>query len=127
MHFSALFFVLLSIIINVVNRFHHTFLKLILKVVPVLSLTAVFNFFSRISDNLTFTLLYSTTYINYKTFVVPFENCKMVSFDFSRMSKTFVAVVAFSVNVICSIALESASKAFCLLKSTAINLYFLLK
>ena len=32
--------------------------KLILKVVPVLFLTAVFSFFSRVSDNLTFTLLY---------------------------------------------------------------------
>ena len=38
--------------------------KLILKVVPVLSLTAVFSFSSWVSDNLTFTLLYSTIYIN---------------------------------------------------------------
>ena len=56
-----------------------------LRVVPVLFLTAVFSFFSRVSVNFTFTLLYSTIYIIHKTFVVPLENCKVVSFDCSRM------------------------------------------
>ena len=61
-----------------------------------------------------------------KTFV-PFENSNIVSFDFSRMYKitTLVfATVAFILpaKIICWIALESASKAFCLLKSAAINL-----
>ena len=37
--------------------------KLILRAVPVLFLTAVFSFFSWVSDNLTFTLLYSTIYM----------------------------------------------------------------
>ena len=36
----------------------------ILRVVPVLFLTAVYSFLSWVSDNLTFTLLYSTIYIN---------------------------------------------------------------
>ena len=38
--------------------------KPILRVVPVLFFTAVFSFLSWVSDNLTFTLLYSTVYIN---------------------------------------------------------------
>ena len=57
--------------------------KRIPKVVPVLFLTARFSFFSWVSDNLTFTLLYSTIYTNYRTFVVPLENSNIVSFDFS--------------------------------------------
>ena len=40
------------------KSFPSNILKLIRKVVPVLSLPAVFNFFSCASDNLTFTLLY---------------------------------------------------------------------
>ena len=59
--------------------------KLILRVVPVLSLAATFRFFSCASDNLTFTSLYSTIYINYKTFAVPFANSNIVSFDFSSI------------------------------------------
>ena len=59
--------------------------KLILRVVPILFLTAVFRFFNDVSVNFTFTLLYSTIYTNYKTFVVPLENCKVVSFHCSRM------------------------------------------
>ena len=43
--------------------FPSNILKLILRVVPVLSLTAVFSFFSWVSDNLTFILLYSTIYM----------------------------------------------------------------
>ena len=100
--------------------------KFILRVVPVLFLTAVFSFFSWVSDNLTFTLLYSTIYINYKTFVVPFANSSIVSFDCSRIvySLIFVLLVPPTTpwNTICWIALGSASKAFCLLKSTAISL-----
>ena len=38
-------------------------LKIILKVVPVLSLTAVFSFFSCVSVSFTFTLLYSIVYM----------------------------------------------------------------
>ena len=57
----------------------------ILNVVPVLFLTAVFSFFSCVSDNLTFTLLYSAIYTNYWTFTVPFANASIVSFDRPRM------------------------------------------
>ena len=35
--------------------------------------------------NLTFTLLYSTIYINYRTFVVPIANSSIVYFDCSRI------------------------------------------
>ena len=59
--------------------------KLILKVVPVLSLTVVFNFFSWVSDDLTFTLLHSTIYTSYRTFAVLFANSSIASFDFSRI------------------------------------------
>ena len=59
--------------------------KFILKVLPVLFLTAVFIFFSWVFDNLSFTLLYSAIYINYKTFFVPFQNSNIVSFDFSSI------------------------------------------
>ena len=68
--------------------------KLILRVVPVLSLTADFNFFSCVSDNLTFTLLYSTIYTNYRTFVVPLENSSIVSFDFSRIVYSLIFVLS---------------------------------
>ena len=68
--------------------------KLILRVVPVLVLTTVFSFFSCVSDNLTFTLLYSTIYINYKTFAVPFANSSIVSFDFSRIVYNLIFVPA---------------------------------
>ena len=67
------------------KSFSANIFKFILRVVPVLSLTANFNFFSCVSDNLTFTLLYSTIYINCETFVVPFANSSIVSFDCSRM------------------------------------------
>ena len=40
-------------------------LKLILKVIPVLLLTASFSFLNWLSDNLTFTLVYLTIYIYY--------------------------------------------------------------
>ena len=68
-------------------------LKLILRVVPVLSLTADFNFFSCVSDNLTFTLFYSTIYTNYKTFAVPFANSNIISFDFSRIVYSLIFVL----------------------------------
>ena len=42
-----------------------------LKVTPGWDLEAVFNLFSCESDNLTFTLLYSTIYIIHRTFAVP--------------------------------------------------------
>ena len=45
--------------------------KLILTVVPVLSLTAVFSYFSCLSDNLAFTLLYLTICFIHRTFAVP--------------------------------------------------------
>ena len=46
------------------RSFLSSIFKLVLRVpVPVLFLTAVFNFFSCVSDNLTFTLLYSTIYM----------------------------------------------------------------
>ena len=85
MHFLALFFFLLSIIIHETDHFRRAFLKLILRAAPVLFLTAVFSCFSCLFDTLTFTLLYSTIYTNYRTFVVPLENSSIVSFDCSRM------------------------------------------
>ena len=45
------------------RSFPSSILKLILRVAPTLFLKGVFSFFNRVSDNLTFTLLYSTTYI----------------------------------------------------------------
>ena len=59
--------------------------KRILRLVPALFLTAFFSFFGWVSDNLSFTLLYSTIYINYRTFVVPLENSSFASLDFSRI------------------------------------------
>ena len=59
--------------------------KYILKVVPVLFLTADFSLFSWVSDNLTFTLLYSTIHINCRTFVVSLENYSIVCFHCSRI------------------------------------------
>ena len=56
--------------------------KLILKVVPVLFLAAIFSSFSHVSVNFAFTLLYSTIH---RTFVVPLEDCRVFSFDCSRM------------------------------------------
>ena len=100
--------------------------KLILRVVNVLLLTTVFSFFSCVSDNLIFTLLYWTIYINYKSFSVPLENCKVVSFGCSRIAYSLIFVLSSppstAWNTICWIALGSASKAFYLLKSTAIKL-----
>ena len=58
--------------------------KLILRVALVLFLAAGSSFFSWVCDNLTFTLLYSTIYINCRTFAVPLENFKVVSFDVSK-------------------------------------------
>ena len=46
-------------------------LDLILRVVPVLFLTAVFSFFSCVSDNFISASLYSTIYTNYRTFAAP--------------------------------------------------------
>ena len=71
MHFSALFFCL---VVNNNSRgrsFPSRILKIILRVVPVLFLAAVFSFFSCVSDNLTFTLLYSTIDIIHRAFAVP--------------------------------------------------------
>ena len=56
---------------------------LILKVVPVLFLTAVFSFFSCVSDNFHFLYCIQPIICSYKTFVVALENCKTVSLDFS--------------------------------------------
>ena len=65
--------------------------------------------------------------MTYNALVVSFENSNIVSFDFSSTQKitTLVfATVAFvvPVKIICWIALESESKAFCLVKSAASNL-----
>ena len=62
--------------------------------------------------------------MTYRTFVVPFENSSIVSFDFSKDTILEFAAVAFilSVKIICWIALESASRAFYLFKSAAISL-----
>ena len=60
--------------------------KFILRAVPVLFLTAVFSFFSWVSDNLTFRLYFIQPFIcSYKTFVVPLENSNFVSIDCSRI------------------------------------------
>ena len=73
MHFFALLF------FPVVNNnsggrsFPSSIFKLILRVVPVGYLLILF------------TLLYSTIYTSYRTFVVPLENCSIVSFVCSRM------------------------------------------
>ena len=125
MHFLVLFFVSLSIIIHLVNHFHSTFLKLFLKLFLFYSWHHFFSFFSWVSDNLTFNLLYSTIYINYRTFTVPFANSSIVCFDFSRIVYSLIFEL-FSLpttpwNTICWISLGLASKAFCLLKSIAIN------
>ena len=72
-------------------------------------------------------LIYISFIFIYKTFVVPFENSSIVSFDFSRTLKiiTFVfATAAFilPIKIICCIARESASRTFCLLRSAAMIL-----
>ena len=67
------------------RSFPSNIFKFILKVVPVLSLTTVFSCFSCLSVNFTFTLLYSTIYTIYRTFIVPSENCSIVSFDCLRI------------------------------------------
>ena len=108
------------------KSFSSNIFKFILKVVLVLFLTAVLSFFSCVSDNFALTLLYSTIYTNYRTSVVPLENCKIVSFDCSRMQQIISLVFASSafilpVKIICLITLESASKAFSLLKTAPIN------
>ena len=53
----------------------------------------------------------------YKTFTVPFENSKIVSFASSRMkyNLVFPAVSKFAVKLTCWIALGSASEAYYLL------------
>ena len=84
MHFLALLFFLLSVKVNEVHHVRQTF-KLILRVAPVLFLAAVFSFFSCLSVNFTFTLLYLIIYTNYRTFVVLLENCNTAFFDFLRM------------------------------------------
>ena len=121
-----------SVLCLVVNNnswgrsFPSNIFKLILRVAPVLFLTAVFNLFSFVSDNFTFALLYSTIYTNYRTFAVPLWNSNTVSLDCSKIVNILIFVIstppATSWNIIYWIAFGSASKAFCLLRSTAIDL-----
>ena len=66
--------------------------KLTLRVVPVLFLTAVFSFFSYVSDNLTFTLLYSSIYTNYRTFAVPLEDSSIASLNCWRTVYSLIFV-----------------------------------
>ena len=105
MNFLVLFFCLVVNNNSCGKSFPLKILKLIYRVVPVLSLTADFNFFSCVSDNLTFTLLCSTIYINCKTFIFPFANSNIVSFDFSRIGYSLIFVPAASsttpLNTIC--------------------------
>ena len=100
--------------------------KLIHRVVPVLFLTAVFSLFSCVSVNFAFTLLYSTICTNYKTLAVHFAKSSIASFGCSRIVDSLIFVPSSLPttpwNTTCWIDLGSASKAFCLLKSTAINL-----
>ena len=104
---------------------------LILKVTHVWFLLADFKLFNCESDNLTFTLLYSTVYIIHRTFAVPFKNSNSVSFDFSRIIYNLIYVLLAPPtapwNTMCWIALGSTSETFCLLKSTAISLQLSLK
>ena len=74
MNFLVLFFCLVVNNNSCGKSFPLNIFKFILRVVPVLFSTAAFNFFSRVFDNLTFTLLYLTIYISYKTFLAP--SCK---------------------------------------------------
>ena len=90
------FLVLLCLVV-IINSYGSSFplniFKLILRVVPVLFLTAVFSFFSCTSDILIFTLLYSTIYTDYRSFAVPFANSNTVSFDFSRIVYSLIFVL----------------------------------
>ena len=64
------------------TSFSSNIFQFILRVVPVVYSTVFFSFFSCVSVNFMFTLLYSTIYTIYTTFVVPLKNCSIVSFDF---------------------------------------------
>ena len=70
--FSSIFFVLLSIIIHEVNFFHQTFWYSFLTLLLSDLLEADFSLFSCESDNLTFTLLYSTIFIFSQNFCCSF-------------------------------------------------------
>ena len=94
MNFLVLFFFLVISNNSYGKSFPLNIFKLILRFGPVLFLTAVFNFFSCLSDNLTFTLLYSTNYTNYKDFAALFANSSIVSFDFSRVVYGLIFVPA---------------------------------
>ena len=57
-----------------------------------------------------------------KTLAAPCERSKIVSFLSSRMKNIVAARSKFPVKLICWIALGSASRAYCFLKSTGIIL-----
>ena len=62
------------------RSFPSNIFELILKVVPVLFLTAVFSFVSCVFVNFTFIYCIQQFICNCNTFVVPLENCQTVSF-----------------------------------------------
>ena len=71
-------------------------------------------------------LVYIGIIFTYKTFVVPYEDSSIVSFDFSR-TKNYYSCICFCCFYFtskknCCIARESASRALCLLRSAAIIL-----
>ena len=103
-----------------------TFLNSLLELFLFYFSTAVFSCFSCLSNNSTFTLMYSTIYTNYRSFAALLQNSKKFSLDYLIIVFSLVFVLlsppAISGNTISWIALGSVSKAFCLLKSTAIIL-----
>ena len=66
--FLSSIFVLLSVTIHEADHFHQAFFKLILKVVPVLFLTALSSFLNCVAVDFTLNLQYSAIYTNYRTF-----------------------------------------------------------
>ena len=120
--FLSFVFVLLSVTIHVVDHLHQTFLNPFSELFLFYLRQQFLVFFSFISVNFTFTLLYSTIYTNYRNFAIPLEN----SFDCPKMVYSLIFVLSALPttpwNTTCSIALGLASKAFCLIKSTAISL-----
>ena len=128
--FKSVDILLLKVFINfvfclVVNNnscgrsFLSSIVKFILRVVPVLLLAAALVFSLAYLSILHLLYCIQPFMCSYNTSVVLLENSSIVSFDCSRMQKTITLVFAavdfiLPVKIICWIALESASKAFCL-------------
>ena len=131
MYFFALFFVLLSKIIHEADHFYQIFSNSFSELFLFYFWQRFFSFFTCISVNFTFILLYSAIYIIHRNFVVPLQNSSIVFFYFSRIIYSPIFML-FSPpwtpwNTICLIALGSVSKAFCLLKQLKLVCNYLWK